>query len=141
MPNIQTINTTVYKLLKNDTILAGLCSIYKGAKRPGNTSNPSVTIETKWLKPGSGEGIWICEIVVTAYADIMANRMADHKTFENIVSRVSELLVNTEIEFDGAKAQPLIEKENKGIEWTSTHENETSQEIIFELNIIDFGCI
>ena len=139
MPNIQAINTAIYKLLKNDAILAGLCSVYKGAKRPGNTSNPSVAIEAKRLKPGDGEGIWICEIVVTVYADIMANRMANHNTFENIISRVNELLANTEIELDGAKAQPLIEKENKGIEWVSTHENEALQEIIFELNFIDFG--
>lgn len=139
MPNIQAINTAVYKLLKNDAILTGLCSIYKGAKRPVNTSNPSLTIEAKQLKPGDGEGIWICEIVVTAYADIMANRTANHNTFENINSRLNELLANTEVELDGAKAQPLIEKENKGIEWVSAHENEALLEIIFELNFIDFG--
>ena len=111
MPNIEAINAAVYKLLKNDAILTGLCSVYKGAKRPVNTSNPSVTIEAKRLKPGSGEGIWICEIVVTVYADIMANRFADHNTFETINSRVNELLANTEVELDVAKAQPLIEKE------------------------------
>ena len=139
MPKINVINTAVYKLLKNDETLAGLCSAYKGSKRPGNVTNPSVTVDTKCLEAGQGEGIWMCDVVVKTYVDVLANRMADHETLENIVSQVKKVLVDTEIELEGAKALPLIEGESASPEWLSNHENETSQESIYGLIFIDFG--
>ena len=139
MPEINAINTAVYKLLKNDEILTGLCSVYKGSKRPGNVTNPSVTVDTKRLEAGQGEGIWICDVVVTTYVDVLANRMADHETLENIVYQVKKVLVNTEIELEDAKALPLIEGESTSPEWLSNHENETLQESTFGLIFIDFG--
>ncbi|MFC1538726.1 hypothetical protein ACFL6H_04820 [Candidatus Latescibacterota bacterium] len=139
MADIQTIDTALYKLLKNDTALNELCTVYKGTKRPSDATNPSVTAGTKGIKPRDGGGIRICEIVVIIYADIMANRTADNTTHNAIMSRISELLADTEIDLENAKALPLREKENTGIEWKSIHDNETFQEIRFELTFIDFS--
>ena len=138
MPSISAVNTAVYKLLKNDEILAGMCSVYKGTKRPGNSANPTVTVESKRLEKDEGEGIWMCEVVVTTYVDVLANRIGDQETIETIVSRVREILTNTEIELEGAKALPLIEGESTAPEWQSAHENETMQESTFGLIFIDF---
>lgn len=139
MPGINSINTAIYKLLKNDETLAGLCSIYKGSKRPGNAANPSVTVNTKRLEASQGEGIWMCDVVMTTYVDVMANRMADQETVESIVSQVKKVLADTEIELEGAKALPLVEGESTGPEWLSNHENETFQENTFGLIFVDFG--
>ncbi len=139
MPRANAINTEIYKILNNDQTLSGLCSVYKGSKRPGNTANPSVTVDVKRLEKGQGEGIWLCDVVVTAYADVMGNRTADQGILENIVSQVREILVNKEIELEGAKALPLIEGESTSPEWLSNHENETQQESIFGLIFVDFG--
>ena len=139
MPGINAINTAVYKLLKNDETLAGLCSVYKGSKRPANAVTPSVTVDARCLEASQGGGIWMCDVVVTAYVNMLANRAADHETHENIVFRVGKVLVGTEIELECAKALPLIEGESTGPEWLGSHENETSQESTFGLVFIDFG--
>ena len=139
MTGINAINTAVYKLLKNDETLAGLCSIYKGTKRPGNAVNPSVTVDTRHLEAGQGGGIWMCDVVVTAYVNMLANRAADHETHENIVSCVKKVLADAEIELADAKALPLIEGESTGPDWLGSHENETSQESTFGLVFVDFG--
>ena len=139
MPNINDISSATYKLLKADSTLAGLCSIYKGAKRPGNAANPCLTANVKLLEPGKGEGIWMCDIVITIYADMLANRTADQETIENILTRVNEILTDTEINLSGAKAFPLIKGESTGSEWQSAHEDETKQETTFGLIFVDFG--
>lgn len=139
MPRANAINTEIYKILKNDQILSGLCSVYKGSKRPGNVTNPSVTVDINRLEKGQGEGIWMCNVVLTAYADVLGNRTADQGMLENIVSQVREILLDREIELEGAKALPLIEGESTSTEWLSNHENETKQESIFGLIFVDFG--
>ena len=139
MPSMDAIKIEVYKLLNNDETLGGLCTVYKGSKRPGNSTNPSVTIESKHLEPGEGEGIWMCDVVVTTFADVLANRMADYDTIENIISRLNELLTDTEIELEGAKALPLIEGGSSGPDWLSAHAGETMLENVFGLIFIDFG--
>jgi len=139
MPNLNTINSAVYKFLSNDNTLTGLCNVYKGAKRPINATNPSVTVDAKRLEPGEGEGIWMCDIVVTSYIDVQSNRMPDHDALENIVSRVTGILSDKEIVLNDAKALPLIEGESKGPEWQKEHDNETMHESIFGLIFIDFN--
>ncbi len=139
MPRANAINTEIYKILKNDQILSGLCSVYKGSKRPGNVTNPSVTVDINRLEKGQGEGIWMCNVVLTAYADVLGNRTADQGMLENIVSQIREILLDREIELEGAKALPLIEGESTSTEWLSNHENETKQESIFGLIFVDFG--
>ena len=139
MPNVNTINTAAYKLLKNDGTIAGLCSVYKGAKRPGNVTNPSLTVETKRLEPGEGEGIWICDVVITSYVDVLANRMADYETLDSISARVVDVLGDTEIELTGAKALPLIKGESSGPVWLREHDHETMQDNTFGLIFVDFG--
>ena len=139
MPSMDAINTAVYKLLSNDETLGGVCTVYKGSKRPGNSTNPLITVESKRLESGEGEGIWMCDVVVTTFVDVLANRMADNDTIENIVSRVNNLLVDKEIALEGAKALPLIEGESSGPDWLSAHADETMQESIFGLIFIDFG--
>ena len=138
MSTIQAIDTAVYTLLKNDSTLDGLAAIYKGTKRPSGAENPTVTVGSAGIKPGDGEGIRICEIVVTAYADILSNRMADNSAHETIMSRITGLLAYTEIVLANAKCLPLRENGNTGIEWKSIHDTETFQEIRFELTFIDF---
>ena len=139
MHNIQSINTAVYELLAGDPELSGMCSVYKGAKRPGNNANPSVTIDARRLEAGDGEGIRISDIAVTVYADVLANRMADHETLDTISSRINGILTDAEPELEGAKALPLIRGECSGAEWGDAHDNETSQEITFGLVFVDFG--
>ena len=138
MPNINEINTVVYSLLADDETLAGLCTIYKGSKRPLNVQNPSVTINIKRLVPGEGEGIWMCDVVVTTYTDVLANRMPDHEKLEELSSTISEILTDVEIEIDGGKALPLIKGESSGSEWNIGHNNEGMQEMTFELVFVKF---
>jgi len=131
MQTINTINTAVYRLLAVDGILTGLCTVIKGGKRPSDVSNPAVTVETKRLEPGEGEGIWMSDVTVTAYVDMLENRQPDHDLHESIVSRVRDLL-------EDAKALPLIAGENRGVVWTGPHDNEVSQESIWGLVFVSF---
>lgn len=138
MPNINEINSAVYKLLANDSTLSGLCDIYKGAKRPISASNPVVTSAVKRLEPGDGEGMWMCDIVVTAYADNHANGMPDHEKLDELSSRIREVLADKEIGLEGAKAFPLIEGKSTGPEWEGVHDVEAMQETIFGLVFVKF---
>ncbi len=52
MPDIQAINTAVYRILAGSDELSSRCTVYKGAKRPGGAVNPAVTVDTKRLEPG-----------------------------------------------------------------------------------------
>ncbi len=138
MPNINEINSAVYTLLANDSTLSGLCNIYKGAKRPISASNPAVTIAVKRLEPGDGEGMWMCDIVVNAYADIHANGMPDHEKLNELSNRIREVLADKEIGLEGAKAFPLIEGESTGPEWEGVHNAEAMQETTFGLVFVKF---
>ena len=138
MPNINEINTAVYSLLADDETLAGLCTIYKGSKRPSYVQNPSVTINIKRLVPGEGEGIWMCDVVVTVYTDVFANRMPDHEKLEELSSTISGILTDAEIELDEGKALPLIKGESSGPEWNTGHNNEGMQEMTFGLVFVKF---
>lgn len=138
MPNINQISTAVYRLLKADTAFAGMCRLYKGTRRPARVKNPSVTVEARGLEPGEGEGIWMCDVAVTAYVDVRADGAPDNECLESIVSRIHEVLADTEIELEGAKTMPLIEGENNGPEWQSAHEREVYQESVFGLVFVMF---
>ncbi|MFC1693306.1 hypothetical protein ACFL1R_07370 [Candidatus Latescibacterota bacterium] len=139
MPNINEINTTVYKLLNGDDALSGLCTVYKGAKRPSKFKNPSVTAAVKNLQRGDGEGLWMCDVVVSVYVDILENRMPDHENMETISSRIRDILSDTEIDLVNAKAHPLIQRESSGSEWDSMHDNETVQENTLGMVFVKFS--
>ncbi len=139
MPNINAINTAVYTLLNADTTLTGLCTVYKGGKRPSLATNPSVTVEAKRLEPGAGEGIWMCDIAVTAFTDSLANGMPDHESLDTIVSRMYQVLEDAETDLDNAQALPLVRGDISGLTWTSAHETETSQECVFGLVFIQYS--
>ena len=138
MPNVNEINSAVYSLLAGDETLSGLCTIYKGSKRPSKMQIPAVTLDTKSLSPGEGEGIWMCDVVVTAYANIMANRMPDHEKLEELSSTISDVLTDAEIKLNGAKALPLIKQKNTGPEWERGHDSQVMQEMKFVLIFIKF---
>ncbi len=108
MPNINDITTSVYKLLKADETLDGLCTVYKGSKRPNCASNPSVTVETKRLEPGEGEGLWMCDVVTTTFANNQANGMPDHERLDAIVSGLYLVMEDAEISLENARALPLM---------------------------------
>lgn len=138
MSTTQAIDKAVYTLLKNDSTLDGLATIYKGTKRPSGAENPSVTVGSVGITPGNGEGINICGVVMTVYMDILSNRMADNTVHETIMSRISGLLADTVIVLENAKCLPLKESGNTGIEWKNVHDTETFQKIEFDLTFIDF---
>ena len=139
MPNINDINTAVYTLLNADQTLTGLCTVYKGGKRPSLATNPSVTVEAKRLEPGEGEGIWMCDIAVTAFTDNLANGMPDHDSLDTIVSRIYQVLENAETTLANAQTLPLARGEISGLSWKSAHETETSQECIVGLVFIQYS--
>jgi len=138
MPNINNINTAVYRLLNGDETLDGLCTVYKGCKRPVRAKNPSVTVEAKRLEPGEGEGIWMCDVSVTAYTDMLANGMPDHEGLDTIVKRISTVLEDAEVELENAQALPLIGGQIGGAEWNSPHNNEVSQELMFGIVFVQY---
>ena len=138
MPTINDITTAVYRQLNADETLAGLCTIYKGIKRPNRTSNPSVTVETKRLEPGAGEGLWMCDVVTTAYTDNLANGIPDQETLDAIVSRLYCILKDVVLSLKNAHALPLIRKDIGGLSWNTTHEGEAAQECTFKLIFIKY---
>ncbi len=138
MPNVNEINSAVYSLLAGDETLSGLCMIYKGSKRPSKMQIPSVTVDTRSLRPGEGEGIWMCDVVVTAYTDILANRMPDHEKLEELSSAISDVLTDAEIKLNGAKALPLIKGGSTGPEWERSYDNQGMQEMTFGLVFVKF---
>jgi hypothetical protein len=138
MPKISDINASVYRLLAADEALTGMCTIFKGAKRPARAKNPTLTVDARRLEPGEGEGIWMCDVTVTAYTDNLSNGTADQEKLEAISARVKEILADSEIELENGKALPLIEGESHGPEWSSYHENEEMQENIFGLVFVSF---
>ena len=125
MPNINEINSAGYRLLKSDETLDGLCTLYKGVKRPSKAQNPSVTVDAKRLEHGKG--------------DVLANRMPDHEKMEELSLRILGVMSDSEIELEGAKAFPLIPGESKSPEWDSSHYAETLQEFTFGLVFVQFS--
>ena len=139
MPCLDAVNTAVYSILAGDTGLGALATVHKGAKRPGDAANPSVTVESRRLERGGGEGIWMCDVVVTVYADVLANRAADHAATDAVSALIKSLLADAEPDLTGAKVLPLIEGESSPPEWKSAHADETYQENVFGLVFVDFG--
>ena len=141
MPGTNAINTAVYKLLKNDAALAGMCTIYKGAKRPVTAQNPQITVQAKRLEPGEGEGMWICDVVVTTYVDLNANRTTSEDLLGTLLARVNEVLADAELDLESGKAFPLIEGRCTCPEWHGVHDSEAMQERTYGLVLVDFGNV
>ena len=80
----------------------------------------------------------MCDVVVTAYADVLVNRMPDHETLDSISSRIREILTDAELELEDAKALSLIEGESLSPGWNDSHNNETLQENTFGLVFVKF---
>ena len=139
MSNINEINTAVYKLLNTDDTLSGNCKVYKGEKRPSHANNPSVTVNCSHLNRGSGEGIWMCDVEITVYADTHANSQPDHVELENITTRIREILTDTVLELSNAQALPLSVKTSVNPLWNMVHDTEVSQQSVYSLIFVNFN--
>jgi len=138
MTSINDITTAVYRLLVADETLAGLCTVYKGPRRPARAENPSLTVTAKRLGPGEGGGMWLCDIVTTAYTDLTAAKTPDTVLPDTILCRVRELLADAEPDIPGAKAFPLIEGESGAPGWDASHDHESGQEQTFGCVFVSF---
>ncbi|MBN1292544.1 MAG: hypothetical protein JXB48_11955 [Candidatus Latescibacteria bacterium] len=139
MPKMNDIHTAVYKLLSEDEILMGLCTVYKGGRRPSHSVNPSATVEVKHLDRGEGEGIWMCDIVITVFSDSLTNGQPDHVQLSDIVNRMYNILTDYEIELNDAKALPIIAGESSGPVWSGHHTQEVSQECVYGLVFVCYN--
>jgi hypothetical protein len=138
MPTIHAIETAVYKVLKSDGELAGLCTVFNGNKRPSNAANPALTVTVERLEPGMGTGIWMCDVIVATYTDELANSTADNERMETIDARVHELLTDAELVLEGAKALPLIEGYSTN-GWSPQHPKEHYKKSKFGLVFVYFN--
>jgi hypothetical protein len=138
MPNINDITTAAYRLLHADAVLGGMCSVYRGAKRPSRAKNPIMTVETRHLAPNEGEGMWMCNVVVTAYVKLLADGEPDYVRLEDIDTQVNEILVDVVLELNGAQAFPIFPGGTSGPEWDPAHEGEAYQESTFGLLFVDY---
>ena len=123
MPNIDSIAAAVYGKLSSDETLTAAASVYKGKKRPAGAKNPALTIDVRRLSRGEGEGMWICDIVITVYVDILANRTAHHEKHAAIGQAVRSILADTTLSIDTVQALPLIEGGAGALEWDRDHDN------------------
>lgn len=139
MPNIDTITTAAWRLLSQDTALAGMCAVYKGGRRPGGATGPVVTVEARGLERGGGDGIWMCDVTATVYAPLLANRGVDFGTMTPIIDRIRAVLSNAELALTGAHALPLIDGGGEGYTWDSDHNREAAHGWTFGLIFIDFS--
>ncbi len=139
MPNTNTITTAAYRELAADDQLGSLATVYKGMKRPVNAPSPAVTVQTKRLEPGEGEGIWMCDIIVTVFVETLANRMIDQETHDAIAGRIQAILDDAELELDQGHPHPLIPGGMPEPEWRGSHDRETVQELTYGLVFLDFG--
>ena len=139
MPNIQDITTAAYRLLAADGELAGLCTVYKGKKRPANAVGPALTVEAGKLEPGPGEGVWTGTVTVTAYAPVLSNRMPDFETLDGIAGRARGVLGDAEIDIENGKALPLIDGGGTSADWDETHDGEARRDLFFGLVLVSFG--
>lgn len=141
MPTINEISAAACRLLKADGELSGMAAIYRGGKRPSRAKNPSVTVEARRLERGEGEGVWMCDVVATAYADELTDGAPDYDRLEALGARIRELLADVELEIPGTKPLPLIEGGTSGTEWDSAHGGESSEEHVFGLVFVSFGAV
>jgi hypothetical protein len=139
MITVNDIAAGIYRPLAADSGLAGLCSLYRGGRRPVRASGPSATVEARSLAPGGGEGLWTCGIAVTARAGNLANGMPDHETLNAIVSRICAVLENAAIDLPNAKALPLTRGSIGAPVWDATHGGESAQECAFGLTVVCFS--
>ena len=140
MLNTNTITTAVYRKLAADAELTGLCTVFKGGRRPSNSPLPALTIQTKRFERGEGEGIWMCDIIVTVFAHTLENRMIDQETHDAAATRVRDILDDAELDLDAGHAHPLIAGGMTEPEWNGRHDRETVQELTFGLVFLDFGA-
>ena len=139
MPNTNTITTAAYRKLAADEQLGSLVTVYKGMKRPVNAPGPAVTVQTRRLEPGEGEGIWMCDIIVAVFVETLANRMIDQETHDTIAGRIQVILDDAELELDRGHPHPLIPGGTTEPEWRGSHDRETVQELTYGLVFLDFG--
>ena len=139
MPNTNSITTAVYRKLAADSGLAALTAVYKGMKRPVSAPLPAITVQTRRLEPGEGEGIWMCDIVITVFAETLANRMIDQAIHDDLAGRITALLEDAELDLDRGHPHPLIPGGMSEPEWRGSHDRETVQELTFGLVFLDFG--
>jgi len=133
VPNINQITAAAYRLLNADAALTGMCRVRRGAKRPVRSKNPAVTVEIRNFEPGAGEGVWMCDVAVTAYADLLGDGAPDYDMLDGIMERVGEVLSDAELKLTGAKAHPLIEGNISAPDWRPEHAREMYQEAVFGL--------
>ena len=139
MPNTNTITTAVYQKLAADEQLGALAAVYKGMKRPVNAPCPAVTVQTRRLEPGEGEGIWMCDIIITIFVETLPNRMIDQEMHDAIIARVQAILDDAVLELDRGHPHPLIPGGMAEPEWRGSHDRETVQELTYGLVFLDFG--
>lgn len=138
MPTIGEISAAARLLLTADGGLSGLAAIHRGPKRPARAKNPAITIDARRLERGEGEGIWMCDVVVTVHADLLADGAPDYGLLEDLGARVRAILADAEPVIPGAKALPLIEGGSSGGEWDPSHAGESYEEHTFGLVFVDF---
>jgi hypothetical protein len=80
----------------------------------------------------------MCDVVITAYADMMANGTPNMEALDAMMLRTTVLLADAELELEGAKALPLIEGESPGTVWEPAHDGEAFQERVFGLVFVSF---
>ena len=139
MPNTSIITAAVHAVLVGDTGLTSLCTVHRGARRPSGAANPVLTIHANRLEPGEGDGIWMCDIMVTVYVDTLANRMIDQETHDAIAARIGSLLDDFELDIPSGHAHPLIAGGVSDPEWHPRHDRETAHVLTFGLIFVDFG--
>ncbi len=139
MTTIDDITSEVYGALAGDDTLAGLAAVYKGGKRPAKARNPAITVEAGRLERGGGEGVWMCDVNLTIFADLLAEKSTDHATHDAILRRVREVLADCTLDLPGANAMPLIEDESGGPVWDGDRAGETKQEIVYGLVFVKFA--
>ncbi len=138
MPNINEITSAAYRLLKADDTLRGICTIYSGAKRPILSRRPALTVETRCMEPGAGEGIWMCNVVTTAYAKLCSDGAPDHAKLEEIIERARAILDGAELALASAKTLALFAGGDSPPEWDAAHDREASRESVYGLIFISF---
>ena len=139
MPGTDDILTEVYGALAGNAAITVLCTVFKGRKRPKNTANPSLTVDLGRLERGEGEGIWMADLTVTVYADLLSGRTPDHETHDTIGKALRKALDGFEPVITGAKAMPLIEGACGGVDWDAVHDGETRQEHLYGLVFVKFS--
>jgi len=138
MPNIDVIRSAVYAELAGDETLSALCTAYKGKRRPAGFTNPTITVEIANLEGAEGKGVWMCDVFVTAYVDILSNSVADHVRHAALDAAIRLKLAGNSIDIDGVKVMPLWEGEIIGPEWDADHDTETYLERRFGMIFITF---